>query len=55
MKIVRNRPKNESATKAPKSGRSEAVPYQAFTFSAAVAVDCPNGPVKYVMRFKLIP
>ena len=55
MKIVRYLPKNASATKAPNKGRSDAVPDQAFTFSAAVAVDWPNGPVKYVIRFELIP
>ncbi|KAJ0804543.1 hypothetical protein HanPI659440_Chr02g0039241 [Helianthus annuus] len=33
--------------KASTRGRSEAVPDQMLTFSAAVAVDCPNGPVKY--------
>ena len=55
MMIVRYRPRKASAMKAPRRGRSDAVPDQALTFSAAVAVDCPKGPVKYVIKFELTP
>lgn len=53
--MVRNRPRNESATNAPRSGNSIAIPDQALMFSAAVAVDCPSGPVRQVIRLELIP
>lgn len=39
MMIVRYRPRKESATKAPKSGKSDAVPNHTFTLAAAFAVD----------------
>lgn len=44
--MVRYRPQNESATKAPARDRSNAVPVQALTLAAAAAVDWPKGPVK---------
>ncbi|OMO57696.1 hypothetical protein COLO4_35191 [Corchorus olitorius] len=44
--MVRYRPRKASATKAPKSGRREAVPDQALTCAAAVAVDSARGLVK---------
>lgn len=55
MMIVRKRPRNESATNAQRSGRNDTVPIQAFTLAAAAAVDSPNGPVKYIIRFDDIP
>ena len=53
--MVRKRPRNESATKPQRSGRNDTVPLQALIFTAAAAVDSPNGPVRYVMRFEDIP
>lgn len=44
--MVRYLPRKESAMKAPTRGERDAVPAHAFTFSAAVATDCPSGPVK---------
>jgi hypothetical protein len=41
--------------KAPKRGRREAVPAHIFTFSAALAVLCFRDPVRYVIKFPLIP
>jgi len=55
MIIVRKRPRYESARKPPRSGRNATVPVQALTFAAAAAVDSPNGPVKYIIRFDAIP
>jgi hypothetical protein len=49
--IVRYRPRKESAMKAPNRGRREAVPAHIFTFSAAVAVLCFSGPVRYDIKF----
>jgi hypothetical protein len=37
--------------KAPNRGRREAVPAHIFTFSAALAVLCLSGPVRYVIKF----
>jgi len=48
-------PRKESATNAPNKGSNDAVPAHTFTFSAAVAVDWPNGPVKYVIKLEEIP
>jgi hypothetical protein len=48
-------PMKESATNAPNKGSNHAVPDQTFMFSAAVTVDCPKGPVKYVIKFPAIP
>jgi hypothetical protein len=33
----------------------QAVPDQALTEAAADAFDCPNGPVRYVIRFAEMP
>ena len=41
--------------KAPNRGSREAVPAQIFTFLAAVAVLCLSGPVRYDIKFPLIP
>jgi hypothetical protein len=53
--MVLNLPRNESATKAPNKGSNHDVPDHKFKFSAAVTVDCPKGPVKYVIKFPDIP
>lgn len=44
--MILYQPKNASAKKAPRIGKSDVVPDQAFTLAAAAAVDWPNGPVK---------
>lgn len=53
--IVRYRPRKESARKAPSKGSKEAVPDQALTFLAAVAVDCWSWSVKKVIKLEETP
>ncbi|KAK9140196.1 hypothetical protein Scep_009877 [Stephania cephalantha] len=45
----------ESVMKVPISGVNVTTPDQALTLLAAVAVDCPRCPVKYVMRLQMMP
>ncbi|KAK9100750.1 hypothetical protein Scep_024180 [Stephania cephalantha] len=46
---------SESVMKVPRSGVNVPTPYQALTLLAAVVVDCPRCPVKYVMRLQMMP
>lgn len=41
--------------KSPTRGNSDVVPNQTLTFTAAVTVDKPKGPVKYVIKFEMTP
>ena len=53
--MVLQRPRKESAKKAPNKGSNDAVPLQTLTLTAASAVDCPSAPVRQVTRFEPTP
>lgn len=54
-RMVLNRPRTESATKAPTSGKSEVTATQVLTFLAAVAVGSWSFLVKYMIKFPFKP
>lgn len=52
---ARYRPSCESAAKAPMRGSTCTVPPHAFKLAAAVAVDMPSDPVRYIIKLADAP
>ena len=53
--MVLNRPRKESATKAPTSGKSEVTATHVLTFLAAVGVGSWSSFVRYMIRLPFKP
>jgi hypothetical protein len=55
MMIAQNHPSQASATHAIGSGSIWETPFHASMDAAALAIGCPRGPVRYVIRFAATP